>query len=60
MRTELPRALQKPDALFAGHSLVGHQQADFVGVLFEQFEAGLGIGRRQNPKLILKGAREVF
>ncbi len=60
LRAQLPRLSQKPDAFFPGHPLVGQQQADFVGVLFEQFEAVLGIGRRQNPKPILKGAREVF
>ena len=35
-RAELPGAFQQPDAFFAGHPLVGHQQADFIGVLFEQ------------------------
>ena len=33
VRAELPGAFEQPDALFAGHPLVGHQQADFVGVL---------------------------
>ena len=45
-RAQLPGAFQQPDALFAGHPLVGHQQADFVGVLFEQLEAVLRVGRR--------------
>ena len=45
-RPELPGAFQQPDALFAGHPLVGQQQADFVGVLFEQLEAVLRVRRR--------------
>ena len=35
----LPGAFQQPGALFARHPLVGHEQADFVLMLFEEFEA---------------------
>ena len=41
-RTELAGAFQQPDALFAGHPLVGQQQADFIGMLFQQLETFLG------------------
>ena len=43
---ELARFFEQPDAFLAGHALVGHQQADFVLVLFQELEALLGAGRR--------------
>ena len=58
-RAELPGAFQQPDAFFAGHPLVGHQQADFVGVLFQQLEAVLRVGGGQNAELVAEGAGEV-
>ena len=60
LRAQLPRAFQQPDAFFAGHPLVGHQQADFVGVLFQQLEAVLGVGGGEHAELVAKGAREIF
>ena len=58
-RTELPGAFQQPHALFAGHPLVGHQQADFIGVFLQQFEAVLRGRRRHDAELFPEGAREI-
>ncbi len=59
-RPELPGAFQEPDAFFAGHPLVGHQQADFVGVLFEQLEAVLGVDGGEDAEFIAEGAGEIL
>ena len=53
---QLARAFQKPNALFPGHALVRHQEADFVLVSFEQLQSILRIVGSQNPKIITKGA----
>jgi hypothetical protein len=40
----VPGALEQPDAGFAGHPLVGHQEADLGGALFQQLQAVLRAG----------------
>ena len=52
------RLFEQPDAFFARHPLVGHQQADFVLMLLQKLEPVLGAGRGKYPKLVLKRPRE--
>ena len=56
----MPRALQKPDALLAGHPLVGQQQTDFVGMLFQQLEAFLGGQGGEHAEFVAECAGETL
>ena len=59
VRAEVPGAFQQPDPVFAGHPLVGHQHADFVGVCFNELEAVGGIDGGENLKVITKSTGEI-
>ncbi len=59
-RAQLPGAFEQPDAFFAGHPLVGQQQADFVGVLFEQLEAVLRVRGGEHAEIVAEGALEIL
>ena len=59
-RTEMPRAFQQPDALLAGHPLVGQQQADFICVLFEQLEAVRGVRGGEHTEFLAERAGEIL
>jgi hypothetical protein len=58
VRPEQAHLFEQPNAFFTRHALVGHDQADFVLVFFEEFQAVPGVGGGQYPELVAKRARE--
>ena len=56
----MPGAFQKPDPFFARHPLVGQQQADLIGMMFEQFEAGCRVRSGEHAEIVAEGALEIL
>jgi hypothetical protein len=57
-RAELARVFQQPDALLAGHPLVGHQNPDFAAVFLEELQPVLRAGGGVNAERVAEGAGE--
>src|SRR4030095_11277816 len=59
-RPQLTRLFQQLNTFFTWHTLVGHQQTEFVLVLLQEFEPVLGIGSGEDAKFIRESSREVL